>query len=176
MLVLAGELHGFDVGAAAHPTAYGSMAATLFASPGTAVRCAVLWASAAQLTQLSWTEITYRLGRLDGVRFTPDQPGSAPLDGLWAYVSRWGPFSPEGTPLAFSAVPARHRRAPAATQEELLGYAARLALGPEAGAEQLVRRIFEAPGALLREGGSAAIRAAGVPFAPPEWRPFAPPG
>src|SRR3954454_2625355 len=42
-LVMAGDLHGLDVGPVSSVTGYGSMAATLFASPGTAVRAAVVW-------------------------------------------------------------------------------------------------------------------------------------
>lgn len=170
VLVLAGELHGFDVGAAAHPTAYGAMAATLFESPGTAVRAAVLWVSAAQLTQLSWTEITYRLGRLDGVAFVPDQ-GSELIDGVLAYSSRWGVFCPGGEPAALAAVPAAGRSARALTQEQVLDHAARLGLGRGATAESLVRTIFKGDGALGAEG-SARIRACGRPFAAAAWAPW----
>lgn len=171
VLVVAGELHGFDVGAAAHPTAYGSMPATLFESPGTAVRAAVLWVTAAQLTQLSWTELTYRLGRLQPVAFTPDQDGAEAATGLWAYVSRWGTFCPEGEPLALAAIPARDRTAEACSQEELLERAARLALGVGGSAEALVRAIFEDLSAFAATA-SAPIRATGVPLASPAWHPW----
>jgi hypothetical protein len=97
VLVLAGELHGFDVGAVAHPTAYGSMAASLFESPGTAVRAAVSMVSAAQLTQLCWTEIGYRFGRLDGVRFAADQDGLE-LATVFAYAARSGPSARTASP------------------------------------------------------------------------------
>ena len=52
-LVLAGQLNDFDVGAAAQPTLYGSMPATLFPSPGTAVRAAVVVVTPVQFTQRS---------------------------------------------------------------------------------------------------------------------------
>ena len=64
VLALTGRLHDFDVGFAAQPALYGSMPATLFPSPGTAVAATVLWVTPAQLTQLVWSEISYRLGRL----------------------------------------------------------------------------------------------------------------
>lgn len=166
ILVLAGELRGVDIGAAAHPTAYGSMPATPFASPGTAVRAAVLWVSAAQLTQLSWTEITYRLGRLDGAPFRADE--GVAVDGVLLYVSRRGTFSPGGAPLALAAIPARGRTAPARTQRELLDLAAPLLGHPDHAA--LVRAIFTDLGGLE----SAAIRATGVPFAPAAWTPWRP--
>ena len=172
VLVLAGELHGFDVGAASHPTAYGAMPASLFESPGTAVRCAVLWVSAAQFTQLCWTEIGYRLGRLDGVAFAPDQ-AAEPLGSVLAYAARLGTFCPDGHPLALAAIPASGRSAPALTQEELLDRAARLALGEHASAATLVRAIFEDVAALDEGGGSTRIRAAGRPFASAAWTPFA---
>jgi hypothetical protein len=168
--VQAGQLHGFDVGAAAHPTLYGSMAATLFESPGTTVRAAVLWVTPVQFTQLSWTEITYRLGRLAPVDFTTDE--GARVEEVWVYISRWGTFCPEGEPLALAAIPARDRTARACTQEELLTRAARLALGEAADAEQLVRTVFEAPGTLPGD----RFVAAGRPFAPAAWRPFRPAG
>ena len=43
VLVLAGDLHELDIGAVASPPLLGYMPATLFASPGTAVRAAVIW-------------------------------------------------------------------------------------------------------------------------------------
>lgn len=173
VLVLAGELQGFDVGASSHPTAYGSMPASLFESPGTAVRAAILWVSAAQVTQLCWTEIGYRLGRLDDIAFACDQP-TGTIDAVFAFAARQGTFCPEGEPVALAAIGAGGRTAPALTQEELLDRAARLALGESASAEALVRAIFEKPGT-LGDGASSRIRAAGRPFAPAAWTPFAPP-
>lgn len=172
VLVTVGELRGFDVGAAAQPTAYGSMAATLFESPPTATRAAVLWVSAAQLTQLTWTEISYRFGRLDDVAFVADEP-EASTSTLFAYASRWGVFCPDGRPVAHAAIPARDRTAPALTQEELLGHAARAGLGAGATAATLVRAIFEDMAAVWA-AGSPRIRAAGRPFAPAAWTPFGP--
>ena len=42
-----------------------------------------------------------------------------------------------------AAIPAKNRSAAALTQEELLDVAARMVIGPDAGAEDLVRAIFE---------------------------------
>ena len=47
-LVLTGELHDFDVGVAPTLSPIGYMPAALFASPGTAVRAAVVWATPAR--------------------------------------------------------------------------------------------------------------------------------
>ncbi|MCW3010649.1 MAG: hypothetical protein JWO90_1053 [Solirubrobacterales bacterium] len=172
VLVLAGELRGFDVGAVAHPTSYGSMAASLFESPGTAVRAAVLMVTAVQLTQLCWTEIGYRFGRLDHVAFAADEDGLV-LDAVFAYAARLGTFSPDGEPLALGAIPAAGRTAKALGQEELLTRAAALMLGEGATAEALVRRIFEGLAGLPPEA-SARIAATGRPFAPPTWTPWSP--
>lgn len=173
LLVLAGELRGFDVGASAHPTAYGAMPASLFESPGTAVRAAILWVSTAQLTQLCWTEISYRLGRLDGVAFACDQPAGT-SDAVLTFAARQGTFCPDGEPVALAAIDATGRTAPALTQEEVLDRAARLAFGERASAATLVRAVFEAPGTLA-DGASRRLRAAGRPFAPSAWTPFPPP-
>ena len=170
VLVTAGELHDFDVGAASQPTAYGSMAATLFPSPGTAVHSAILWVSARQFTVLSWTEVSYRLGWLDGVRFTPDC-SREDIVGVLAYASRWGTFCPDGEPIALAAIPATGRTAPAMTQEELLGRVAQLALGPDATGRDLVQLIYEDLHAAGVTHGPK-IRAGARPFASDLWRPF----
>jgi len=103
-LVLAGDLHGLDVGPVATATAYGAMPATLFASPGTAVRAAVVWVTVAQATQLTWSELSYRLARLESAHFVADRE-DADVDGLFAYVSRLGSFCVDGKPVALAAVP-----------------------------------------------------------------------
>lgn len=141
-LVLIGELHDFDVGAAASLAPIGYMPATLFASPGTVVRAAIVWATAAQVAQLTWSEIPYRFGRLDDARFAMDEADVA-VDEIFAYIHRLGSFCIDGAPVALAAVPATGRTAIAMTQEQLLDVAARLVLGPDARAEKLVRAIFE---------------------------------
>lgn len=174
ILVLAGALHDFDVGPSAHPTLYGALPATLFPSPGTAVRAAVLWVTPAQLVQLTWSEISYRLGWLEGARFVADE--AAALDRpLLAFVSRLGTLAVDGAPVALAAVPATGRTAPALSQEQALAAAARLALGPEGAAEALVRRMLEDAGGFVRDVGPA-IRAAGVPFRDPRFVPYPGPG
>lgn len=169
LLVRSGELHDFDIGVAAHPTAYGAMPATLFESPGTAVRAAVLQVTDAQLTQLAWTELTYRLGRLDGVRFTADD--GEELDGVLAFVSRFGSFCPDGEPLALAAMPARRRTARALSHPALLDTAARLALGAAATGRDLVRHVFEDVHRFATTHGGA-LRAAGRPLRCAHWTPL----
>ena len=150
VLVLIGDLHDLDVGAVASPGLLGYLPATLFASPGTAVRAAVVWVTPAQATQLAWSEMTYRLGRLEDARFEMDE-ADIELDDIFAFVSRLGAFCVDGAPVAMAAIPAKDRTAAALTQEELLDAMARLVIGPEACAEDLVRATFDdLPGIVAR--------------------------
>lgn len=142
VLVLAGELHDIDVGASASPSPMGNMPGTLFASPGTAVRATMIWCTDAQITQLTWTEIPYLLGRLDDAVFTMDE-ADVEVEEVFAYVSRFGAFCVDETPIALAAIPARNRTATALTQEELLDLVAPRVLGEEARAEDLVRAVWE---------------------------------
>jgi hypothetical protein len=169
VLVLSGRLHEFDVGYAAQPTLYGSMPATLFPSPGTAVGAAVLWVTPAQFTQLAWSELSYRLGRL-ATRFEVDEGGAA-FDEVLVFVSRFGAFRVDGEPVALAAVPADGRTARPLTQEQALDAAAALAIGPGAGAGALVRAIFEdflglVPSLVER------VNPESQPFASERWTPF----
>jgi hypothetical protein len=86
LLVTSGNLYDFDVGAAAMPTVYGALAATIFPSPGTAVRASVLWVTTVQLVALTWTEISYRLGRLEPVRFDPDKDEAPAVERVFAFA------------------------------------------------------------------------------------------
>jgi hypothetical protein len=149
-LVVAGWLHGFDVGATAAPPVWSAMPGTLFASPGTAVRVAVLFVTTLQFEALAWTELSYRLGRLEDVDITADLPGVA-IPSAHAFVSRWGSFCVDGGPIAMAAVPADGRQAPALTQAEILDAAARLTLGDSARAIDVVRAAFEEPAAFMAE-------------------------
>ncbi|MDX6595746.1 MAG: hypothetical protein QOI72_1128 [Solirubrobacterales bacterium] len=169
VLALSGRLHDFDVGVAAQPTMYGSLPATLFPSPGTAAAATLLWVTSAQFTQLAWSEITYRLGSLH-TRFDVDEPARA-FDEVLVFVSRFGAFCTDGEPVALAPIPATRRTAPERTQEQLLNAAALLALGPKAGAETLVRAIFEDPVETVARIAATVHRAA-LPFASERWTPF----
>jgi len=147
VLALTGWLRDFDVGPAATVALYGSMPATVFPSAGTEVAATVLWVTAEQFTQLTWSEVTYWLGRLR-TPFAVEE-ADAGFDDVLVYVSRFGVFCPDGEPVALAAVPARGRTALALTQEELLGVASALALGPGSTAEDLVRACCEDMGGLV---------------------------
>jgi hypothetical protein len=173
VLALTGRLHDFDVGASAQPALYGAMPATLFPSPRTAVRATILRVTPAQFTQLTWSELSYRLGRLR-TRFEFDE-GNESAEEVLAFVSRFGAFCVDGRPVALAAVPARGRTAAALTQEQLLDAAAALAIGPGAGAEALVRAIFEDMGRIAPKI-AATVHRASLPFASERWTPFDPRG
>lgn len=169
--VLAGDLHDFDVAAAGHPTAYGSFPATLFASPATALRAAVLWVTPQQLTALTWTEVSYRLGRLDAVRFEPDVAGAPGVPHVLAYASRWGLLHLDGAVAALAALPARGRSVPAFTQEDLLGRLAREALGPGATARDMVAAVYEGFGTAA-ERIAPFLEANVTPFRSERWTAY----
>jgi len=169
VLVLTGRLRDFDVGVAAQPTVYGSMPATLFPSPGTEVGAAVLWVTTVQFIQLTWSELSYGLGRLR-TRFEVDGAATE-FDEVLVFVSRFGTFCPDGSPVAMAAIPAAGRTALALTQEQALDAAAALALGPGADAEALVRAIFTDMGGLMPKI-AATVNRASLPFASERWTPF----
>ena len=171
VLVLSGHLHEFDVGAAANPAIYGSMPATVFESPGTAVAAAVLWVTPDQFTQLTWSEISYFLGRLHTRFEVADAELS--FDDVLVFVSRFGTFRIDGQPAALAAVPARDRSARPYTQRQLLDRAAQLALGPEADAELLLRAICEDFDAVLPKV-AATVRSEAIPFRSARWVQFDP--
>ncbi len=169
VLALTGRLHDFDVGVSAQPAFYGAMPATLFPSPGTAVCATVLWVTEAQCTQLTWSELSYRLGRLR-TRFEVDESDTA-FDEILAFVSRFGAFCVDGHPVALAAILATGRTADARTQQQMLQAAAVLALGPEAHAETLVRAIFEDMSA-INARMATTVRRASLSFASEHWMPF----
>jgi hypothetical protein len=169
VLALTGYLHEFDVGVAAQPTMYGSLPATLFPSPGTRARATVLWVTPAQFTQLTWSELTYRLGRLR-TRFEVEETATT-FDEVLVFVSRFGAFCPDGEPAALAAIPAAGRGAPELSEEQLLDRAARLALGARADAKTLIRAIFERP-VETAERVAATVHKAALHFDSPGWTPF----
>jgi hypothetical protein len=169
VLAIAGRLHEFDVGYSGHPALYGALPATIFPSPGTAVAATLLWLTPAQFTQLTWSELSYQLGRLR-TRFSVADADEQ-FDEVLVFVSRWGAFCVDGAPVALAAVPAERRTATALTQREALDAAAALALGDGADAEALVRALF-ADYAALSARVVSTLHAAALPFASERWTPF----
>ncbi|HTE59504.1 MAG TPA: hypothetical protein VK631_04085 [Solirubrobacteraceae bacterium] len=169
VLALSGWLRDFDVGAAAQVALYGAMPATLFPSEGTEVAATVLWVTATQFTQLTWSEVSYWLGRLH-TRFEVEA-AEVGFDDVLVFVSRFGCFCPEGDPVALAAVPARGRSAAELTQEQLLDTAAALAIGPGSSAEDLVRACCEDMGRLAARLAETVWRHS-CPFESARWTPY----
>ena len=171
VLVLAGDLHDFDVVASASVAMYGAMPATLHSSPRTAVRAAVLMVTTTQLTTLTWGEMPYRVGRLNGATFTvEDGVAGVELGSPLAFVSRWGAFAPDGAPAPLALIPARDRTARAWTQRELLDRAGEIVLGPGHDAQNLARALCAA-GGRFAERGIPALQPYAKPFDFPGWAP-----
>jgi hypothetical protein len=166
-LIVAGDLTGFDVGAASQPPLFLTMPATVFASPGTRVRVAVLFLDSVQFTALWWTELSYKLGALSGVELKTDVAGRR-LERVLAFSSRYGAFCVNGAPVALAAIAAQGRRGAALTQAEVLGAAARLVLGEGSTARDLIKAAYENPAPFLAEQ-LPAFRAASAPFVSAQW-------
>jgi hypothetical protein len=169
VLALTGRLHDFDVCAAAVPPLAGPIPATLTPSPGTAVRVSLLWVTAAQLTQLAWSELTYLIGELR-TRFVADDV-DLEVHTVRVFISRFGSLQLEGRPVALAAVPARSRRFESLSQQSLLDRVAELLIGPGAGAEELLRQAFQNPRIVI-EGAEEKIRAQALPFHSELWTRF----
>lgn len=174
LLAVSGQLHDFDVGAAAELALYGALPATIFPSSGTRVNATAVWLTDTQLTQLAWAEIPYWIGRLDTrFEFEPEvaELGPEGLDRALVFVNRFGAFAPDRHPLALAAIPAENRKVPALGQIELLETTARLAFGGDVAAEELVRRAYEAPEATGHRV-TGVMTANAVPFESGRWTPF----
>lgn len=168
ILVETGAVANLDIGAVASPTIYGSFPATPIESPGTRVRAALVWASPLQLEALTWSELSYWVGRLDGHPFVPDD-GEPAVHGYLLYVARWGALRLGGERLALAAIPAQGRSARAVTQADMLGEVARLWLGADAGEHDLLHALATDHAATRRALGPL-LRPLAESFAPPGWR------
>jgi hypothetical protein len=166
-LILAGDLEGFDVGAAAQPPLFSSMPATLIPSPGTAVRIALLFLTPIQFTALWWTELSYKLGALTDVTLTTEIT-EEPIKRVILFISRWGALCVDGAPVAMAAIAASNRHSTALTQTEILDAAARMSIGEGSTARDLIKGAFENPAAFMAER-YASFRAASVPFESEHW-------
>jgi hypothetical protein len=166
-LILAGELEDFDVGAAAQPPLFSSMPGTLVPSSGTTVRVAVLFLTPVQFTALWWTELSYVVGALRDVRVSTTEI-EAPIEQVILFISRYGAFCVDEAPVVMEAIVARDRRHEALTQTEILDAAARMTLGEEMHARDLIKAAFERPAAFMAEHYEE-FRGASAPFESERW-------
>jgi len=109
-----------DVVHAAHLAGYGSVPATLAASPGTVTELWITWLDRIALERMDATEaVGVNYDRvtvaLDWVEDGPRTPGRALL-----YAARRGLMRLDGSPVALTSIPATGRRHPAMSQEQVL--------------------------------------------------------
>jgi hypothetical protein len=167
VLVLAGELRGYDVVPSAHIAVYGALPATIVPAPGTSVRAGLIMATARQFEALTRTEFNYVVARIDSLPFTPYLDLSGP-ESVFVYVSRQGSFSVNGEAVALAAVPAEDRSMPSVEQAALIDAAAALALGDGASGIELVRRTIENYSWAI-ETGIPALAPSATAFNAAEW-------
>ena len=170
--VVLGRLRDFDVGASAHAAFYGALPATIFASAGCEMNCAVVLVTAEQLAAIAWTEVNYHFGALEGAEFAADIE-TPPLGRIHAFVSRRGAFGPDGEPAALAAVESRGRGSSSLSQRQLLNLAASAALGEQADAHRLLEALFK-DYAVTSELVANALRSAAIRFDAPGWSRFSP--
>jgi hypothetical protein len=122
--MLRARLRGFDAVYSAHVSPLGAVPATLHPSPGTALAVFVAYPDPEQLRALTATEPNYELTRLRQLDLELDEGDRvAELD---AYLSRHGPLTVDGSPLALAAIEATDRRFPQADQRAVQAHAASL--------------------------------------------------
>ena len=111
-------LADFDVVYAAHLARYGSVPATLQASPGTAVTVFVLWLDEAQLAHMHRTETNYTFDRLRDISIACDDGET--LRAAFGYSSKAGCLEFAGGCASLAEIPASGRRFPALSQDQAL--------------------------------------------------------
>ncbi|NQW00992.1 MAG: hypothetical protein HQ483_14905 [Rhodospirillales bacterium] len=139
------HLRDFDTVYSAHVTGYGSIAATLHASPGTRVALYVNWLTDDQLAAMHETELpneNYSFGRLENVDLEVEA-GPA-LSAVNLYMGRRGAYAPEGAIIPLAEVPASGRRFAARTQAQMLS-AVQQRIAPEMDVEPFILSAIHGP-------------------------------
>jgi hypothetical protein len=115
-----------DIVYSAHVTGYGAVPATLASSPGTKVRVALNWLTAAQLAHMHVTESVpahYTYLQFHGSDITLDC--GARVDHVGMYQSAIGHVFDDGDIFALAAIRAENRRFSAKSQWEMIAHLAR---------------------------------------------------
>lgn len=109
-----------DVVHTAHMAGYGSIPATLAASPGTTVELWITWLDEPALARMDATEsVGVNYDRLT-VALDWAETGVRVPETALIYAARRGLLHLDGSPIALSTIPAEARRYPAMTQEQVL--------------------------------------------------------
>lgn len=159
VLALTGTLSEFTVAPSAHLAVYGALPATIVRDADSNTRAGLLMVTAEQFEVLTRTEFNYVLARIDGAAFSSDLD-VAPPDSIFAYVSRWGAFAPDGVAQASQA-----------SQAALLDRAAELVIDEHADGRGLVHRVFSNY-AWAVETAQPRLAEHAAPFVAAEWELF----
>ncbi|MDX1484327.1 MAG: hypothetical protein R3229_07585 [Alphaproteobacteria bacterium] len=152
----------FDSVYNAHITAYGSVSATLFPSPGTVLETFITWLDDHELAVMHGTEqpgVNYHFAELKGLSI--EVAGLGRLDAAFAYISVVGCLSHEGGPVSLAEVPARGRRFAARSQHQVQEVI-RDRTAPGAALDPFIRENVENHD--LRRTRSAALADTAHPF------------
>ena len=158
-------LADFDVVYSAHLTSYGSVPATLQHSPGTVTTAYVLVTTAAQCGLLRETEPNYHFGRLDEVDMHLELGPT--VSSISAVISRHGALTLNGTEVGVAAIDTRHRRFPAASQQQVLS-AVRDLVAPGVDLDDFVLDNVRNPERARRR--TEELKRTARPFAYESWR------
>lgn len=137
--VVKASLADHDSVYSAHFAAYGSLAATLCASPGTVVELAVTFLDDRQLQRMHATEalgVNYDYITMKGLDLTLEN--GQILGSAFTYGSRWGALNHDGTPVPLAEIQAAGRIHEARGQREIQDLA-RARLAPETGLGDFIR-------------------------------------
>ncbi|WP_420403166.1 hypothetical protein [Nisaea sp.] len=164
-----GWMHGYDVVYCAHVAGYGSVPATLHSSPGTDVRVAVTWLTAAQLERMHETENvgeSYVYGTFEEAAV--DLGSGRPAVPAGCYITRRGALALDGVPVALTEIEARNRRFASLAQVE------KLALlyerhGDRPGLEEWILSLLGDENHARRSGLAAALSESTVAFEDPRF-------
>ncbi len=121
--MLRAHLGGFDVVYSNHVSPYGSIPGTLHPSPSTTVTAFVAYPDEQQLRALTATEPNYELTTLRDLDCRLELGDR--VEQLAAYLSRHGPWRPDGAPVALAELEATDRRFAQLTQRQVQGTVAR---------------------------------------------------
>jgi hypothetical protein len=144
MPVLRAELDGFDIAYSAHVSLYGAVPGTLVESAATAAPVSVAFPTPRQLRLLTATEAgNYELVRIRDLRCRLE--GGGEVAEAMAYLSRRGPLSLGGGPVALRAIRSRGRHLPDLDEPEILERA-RAALVPSLTLEAFILYCVELGG------------------------------
>jgi hypothetical protein len=124
-----------------------------------------------QLEALTWSELSYALGRLSPIRFeSPDHPEGNAVEAALVYVSRWGFLAIDGRPVSLEAMPAVGRTGAVWTQERLLDWAAGAVYGEGTGHRRLLEALAREPITTINAVNEHA-RAKAAQFRHDAWTP-----